>query len=1002
MAHRITFTLAAFAAAPYAIIALAGQQPAPKVKNASEALTLFKAHCVTCHSGTDAPGGLSLSSIDGLRKGGVSGKLFIPGDSKNSLIMQRIRGQLGKPQMPMGFAPLVPEDADKIARWIDSGASLDPGEATHWAYRKPKMPAPPLVKLRSWVRNPIDAFVLARLEKERLQPSPEASRETLIRRVSLDLTGLPPTIAEIDAFVNDKKPGAYERVVDRLLSSKHYGERQALPWLDLSRYADSDGYEKDLSRTSWKYRDWLIQAFNRNEPYNQFIVDQIAGDLLPHPSTDELIATGFNRNTMFNREGGVDQAEAHFNVVVDRVGTTATVFLGSTLQCARCHDHKYDPFTQRDFYRMAAFFDNSAIYPRGPKDVGEEKWFEAELRTPSPEQSARERKLSTDVVELKRRIDTDSQSLGDSFASWKRAAGSPAEWSALPPSRAVAESGAKLEMQKDGSVLATGQNSPRDTYSLDFRPPAGPLTALRIEALTDPSLTAMGPGRADNGNFVLTGVSASLDKKPVDLVLAATDYAQRDFDPAGVLAHNKSTGWAISGAMGKPHELILLTSKPIDVKAGEVLHLSLEQQSPYVGHNLGRFRISTSASEAPTVEVAPEAVRSMLRTGKLDDSKLLAYYRTVAPSLGALRVRLSIDQKELSELDDQIPTALVMRDNPVKGPLKTHVHTRGEFLSPAEEVEAGVPKIFAQLTKEEPQNRLGLAEWLASKDNPLTARVQVNRLWEQCFGRGIVETSEDFGTQGSPPSHPELLDWLACKLMAENWNLKAINRLIVTSATYRQSSRATEKLLRDDPQNILLARGPRFRLDAEAIRDTELTAAGLLDPEIGGPSVFPYQPDGVWDNPFSDEKWPMSTHGEQYRRGLYTFWKRTSPYPSFLSLDATSRESCTVRRIRTNTPLQALALLNDTATFDAAKALAKRMMGAGADDKGISLGFRLCTSRRPEASEKSRLLALLGKERQRYRADRKRAGELAGGVDAAAWTMVANVLLNLDETITKQ
>ncbi len=679
--------------------------------------------------------------------------------------------------MPMGLPALSATDTDAIKAWIKAGASFDKGAPRkHWAYIAPVKPKVP--ELRStWVHNPIDAFVLARLKDEHLRPSPEASRETLIRRVTLDLTGLPPTPQEVDAFVFDRRADAYDRLVDRLLASPHYGEKQAQGWLDLARYADTDGYEKDLRRTNWKYRDWVIDAFNRNLPYDQFTIDQIAGDMLPDATVDDRIATGFNRNTMFNREGGVNQQEAHFAVVEDRAETTATVWLGSTLGCARCHDHKYDPFLQRDYYKMVAFYNNTQVYPEGPQDVGEEKWFEGALSLPTPEQKSDQTRLVAKIASL-------------------------------------------------------------------------------------------------------------------------------------------------------------------------------------------QAEIKASASKEKSAELAAT-------------------------------------QKQLDALNGQIQTALTLAEKPVSGPLTEWVRHRGEFTSRTEQVTAGTPGVLPPL-KTARADRLALAKWLVAKDNPLTARVEVNRLWEECFGRGIVETSEDFGTRGSPPTHPELLDWLACKFMSEDWNLKSMLRLIVTSATYRQSSDATPLLIERDPRNLLLARGPRFRLDAETIHDEALAASGLLSPKIGGPSVYPSQPEGIWDSPYSGDRWTLSQGDDRYRRGLYTFWKRTAPYPAYMAFDATSRETCTVRRIRTNTPLQALALLNDDFMMQASRALGKRMQRAGTNDPArLTEGFRFCTARRPKPAELTRLKALLVKLKTRYSERPKDAAKLGADPSDAAWVLVGNVLLNLDETITK-
>lgn len=918
-------------------IAQGAKTDPPKALFARDVQPILKAHCVTCHSGTAPAGGLDLSQPKAMLRA------VAKGDPDGSLLLRRIRGLDGLPAMPKGFGPLAPKEVAAIHDWIAEGAYLDGGEATHWAYVAPRLPAVPTVKDRAWVRNPVDAFVMARLEKEGLRPSPEADRATLIRRVSLDLTGLPPTPAETDAFLADKTPGAYERVVDRLLASPHYGETRAQHWLDLARYADSDGFEKDLARTAWRYRDWTIDAFNRNLPYDRFVVDQIAGDEIPGATPEQVVATGFSRNSMQNREGGVDQAEAHFNVVLDRVATTATVFMGSTLACARCHDHKYDPFTQRDFYRMAAFYENDVVIPRGDASVSEEKWEEPELRVPTTEQARR-------LAELQGEL--------EALPGGETVPATPATWTILRPGVAEADQ-ATLKVQADGQVIALGTNPAQDVYRLVADAPSGSLTGLRLETYR---------GRSESQNFVLTGLRVWADGKPVDLDGATADFTQDQFDPASAVVGNPEEGWAVHPKGALPHHLIVPFAHPLEAKR---LKVWLEFRSKYDRHSAERFRLSATTTAEPSRE----------------DGRSLA---------GVRRARL---RAEVAAVERAIPSAMVLRERPGAAVPKEHVRTRGEFLSPAEEVTAGTPACLPSLAAGRP-NRLALGRWLVARENPLTARVEANRLWEEMFGTGLVETSEDFGTQGTPPTHPELLDWLAVRLRDGGWNVKALLRTIVTSATYRQSSVATAAGLRRDPYDHLLARYPRVRLDAETIRDNALAAAGLLSLKVGGPSVMPDQPDGVWDTPFSGERWMRADGEARWRRGMYTFWKRSAPYPAFLAFDATSRETCVVRRIRTNTPLQALALLNDTGMLAAAQALGDRMIREGGPDP-LGYGFRLATGRRPEAGERARLAALKSRLVSRYRAKPAEAAKL-GGPERAAQTLVANVLLNLDETITKE
>ncbi len=920
---------------------------------AREVLPIFKASCFPCHGPTKRNGGLRLSNREDAFKGGVSGPVIIPGNAEASLLVKRISGEELGPRMPKGMTALSPEHIETIKRWINEGANWPEGaeNAKHWAFIQPVRPPVPEVKNKRWVRNPIDAFILHRLEQEGLQPSPEAPKEVLIRRVYLDLIGLPPSPEEVDAFLRDKRPDAYERLVDRLLASPHYGERQARIWLDLARYADTDGYEKDLRRSIWRYRDWVIDAFNRDMPFDQFTIEQIAGDLLPHPTLEQRIATGFHRNTMQNLEGGVDQAEAHFMKLVDRVDTTATVWLGITFGCARCHDHKYDPFTQKEYYAMLAFFNNSKIYPVGDASIGEEKWLEAQMKAPTPDQQRQLAMLEKRVASLRQRYPE------------------PPDWHTLTPTALKAERGSELATLPDGSVLAKGNTPDNEIYHLQLRLPPGRYLALRLEAIPDESLPKKGSGRASSGNFILTGISASLDGQPLHLRRALADFVQDGFDLTTILRGDQpDQGWAIYPRVAEAHELLLLLEKPLLLKREATLEMTLRFDSQrWKQHLLGRFRISATGAEALQLREAEEDKR---------------------------------------QFEAQIPTTLVMEDNPQTGVLKAPIRVRGEFTNPGEEIEAGTPAVLHPLPPDYPRNRLGLAKWLVSRENPLTARVQVNRMWEACFGRGLVETSDNFGTQGAYPTHPELLDWLAVEFMERGWSMKAIYRLIVTSATYRQSSRITPDLLQRDPKNTLYARGPRHRLEAELIRDNALAIGGLLSRKIGGPSVFPHQPEGVWDIPFNADRWVMSEGEDRYRRGIYTFWRRSAPYPSFVAFDANSREVCTANRPRTNTPLQALVLLNDPVYIEAAQGLAKRMLKAsrGSLEQGIQYGFRCCTARMPQPQELDRLQALYHRMLERYRTNPEATRKLVGNNDPtlAAWTMVAHVMLNLDETITKE
>ncbi|MFN7017760.1 MAG: PSD1 and planctomycete cytochrome C domain-containing protein [Fimbriimonadales bacterium] len=944
---------------PLALGGLVWTAPAPptplpqqrKVDFAREILPIFKASCFPCHGPERRQGGLRLSDRESAFKGGISGRVIIPGDAENSLLVKRIRSDEEGPRMPKGMTALSPEQIELIKRWINEGAEWPEGaeNAVHWAFVPPKRPPIPEVKNKAWVRNPIDAFILHRLEQEGLSPSPEAPKETLIRRLYLDLIGLPPTPEEVDAFLNDKRPDAYERLVDRLLNSPHYGERQAIVWLDLARYADTDGFEKDLRRTMWRYRDWVIDAFNRDMPFDQFTIEQIAGDLLPNPTLAQRIATGFHRNTMQNLEGGVDQAEAHENKLYDRVDTTATVWLGITMNCARCHDHKYDPFTQKEYYQLLAFFNNSKIYPVGDASVSEEKWLEAQIPAPTPEQERQLAALERAIKQLEAR-------------------GVP-EPPTLTPQAASAENHTALTTLDDGSLLAGGETPDTEVYRLRLRLPQGETRAILLDALPHDSLPYKGPGRAGNGNFVLTGVRLQLNGKTVAFKEARATASQNGFDPRGVLEpENTHTGWALDGHLGKPQTLELWLEQPLRLRQPAEAELTLEcRYTRHKKHVLGRFRVRV---------------------------------------LNGATARLWTLRRDYESLKRQIPTALVMEDNPTDKPLTAVVRPRGEFTRQGEVVETGVPAVLHPFPQNAPRNRLGLALWLVSRENPLTARVQVNRMWATIFGRGIVETLDNFGTQGAYPTHPELLDWLAVEFMERGWSMKHIYRLIVTSSTYRQSSQMTPELLERDPKNELYARAPRYRLPAELVRDNALAISGLLSRTIGGPSVFPPQPEGVWDIPYNADRWVTDTGENRYRRGLYTFWRRTAPYPSMVAFDAHSREVCVAMRPRTNTPLQSLVLLNDPAYVEAAVALAQRMAQKGKGNLQASLryGFRCCTAREPTPAELQRLEQLYHQMLERYARQPDAAQLLVGepNPNRAALTLVANALLNLDETITRE
>ena len=981
-------------------------------------LELLADRCVKCHNAKQSAGGLRLDSLEGLSIGGASGAAVLPRNSAGSNLYKRITATNGALRMPLAGAPLPPDRISVIKEWIDSGAdglsapvsrvqTTDAVEK-HWAYRPPVRPAVPAVP--GPVHNPIDNFLLARLAKEGMKFSPPASKEKLLRRVTLDITGLPPTLEEIDSFLKDSRPDAYERVVDRLLASPAYGERWARPWLDYARYADTNGYEADFRRTMWKFRDWVIDSLNKDMPFDRFTIEQLAGDLLPNATVDQKIATGFHRNTMLNEEGGVDKDESHFEVLVDRVNTTATVWLGSTIGCSQCHNHKYDPFTQKEYYQLMAFFSNGAKKAIANGGTSS-KYEEPILELPTPAQGEARIALKARIEALESKLKTSTPALEQEQAEWeKRVLAARGDWSAIRPSVLSASGDTKLLGQQDGSITASGENPRRQTYVIEGSAGVEQMTGLRIEALPDRSLPRGGPGRDTYGNFVLTRLTIEVEDGNG---WRSVPFRRVQADDGKVQDKRSKHLWTIDASREDervPRQLVVTFAPAVRVPESARIRVNLVHDSDLIGQSIGKLRLSVTAADNPLWIVQARAkYRSTLESSARDAQatrELAEFYRSIAPSLANDRDELKQLKKDLKDLN--ITTALILGEEPGAGRPSDFVRIRGAFSAKGDRVYAGVPAVLGSLPSGEPSNRLTLARWLVERSNPLTARVAVNRLWEQYFGRGIVETSEDFGSQGQPPTHPELLDWLAVEFMEGGWQMKRLHRLIVTSTAYRQTSSVTSELLKRDPYNRLMSRGPRHRLEAEMIRDVTLAASGLLTQKIGGPSVFPPQPPGVWDLPYNDDSWEESNGPDRYRRGLYTFVRRSAPYPAMVNFDATSRESCTIRRTRTNTPLQALTTLNDAGFFEAAQALASRMLKhqAATDSERIDYGFRLCTGREAKRSEIERIAAWLKGERVYFSTHVAEASRVTpNAVDSseqAAWTMLANVLLNMDETLTKE
>ncbi|MBE2283421.1 MAG: PSD1 domain-containing protein [Prosthecobacter sp.] len=993
--------------------------------------------CFHCHGPDEKErkSGLRLDVRDAALKPAESGAVAIqPGDPSHSELVARCltadKDELMPP--PKLGKPLSQREKDLLQQWITEGAEYQ----GHWAFLPPVRAAVPAQKPD---QHPIDAFITARLAKEGLKASPEADRATLIRRLSLDLTGLPPTPAEVSAFEQDAAPNAYEKLVDRLLASKHYGERMAMQWLDFARYADSHGFQTDSSRSMWPWRDWVIRAFNDNKPFDQFTIEQIGGDLIPNATLDQKIATGFNRNHRINGEGGIIAEEWRIENVIDRVETTGFTWLALSLNCCRCHDHKYDPITQKEFYQLFSFFNNTT--DRGTITGGSNRsgGNEAPVVTVAdPAAAARLAALQQEIDAAKQQATAARKDLGKLIAAWeatalKNLAQGQTAWAPLAPTQVVSklgDKGAKLTRQSDGSYLASGPNPAQDTYLFDAPLPKGGVTALLLECLPDASLPNQSLGRYSNGNFVLTDFDVFVQKpggKPEKQTLArvSADYSQKGYEIEKVLKRARGKGWAIDGPTKRdPRRAMFVLQTPVNAPEGTQLLLRLRHEA-IGGHNIGRFRISASSTPAETLKLDGDtqlaALKAILevpvekRTAQQKGEIQKFFIANVDSPLKRANDVVTAKQKALEDARAQLPSVMVMEEMPQ--PRDAFILNRGEYDKPTTKVGMGLPAVLPPLPKGAPMNRLGLAKWLVDPANPLTARVWVNRAWEKSFGYGLCKTTENLGSQADYPVHPELLDWLATEFVRTGWDMKAMQKLLVTSHAYRQQSKVTPELLAKDPDNRLLARGPRFRLAGELVRDQALALSGLLVPKIGGDSVKPYMPEGVWDetSKYGNLRGYKADTGEGlYRRTMYTIWKRTAAPPTMLLFDSPSRELCTVKRSRTNTPLQALALLNEVTFVEAARALAQRVIQEGGDtpEARLDFAYRLVTSRAADADTKRLLLAGLKQRLAEFQANPESAAQLiatgASKPDAsipapelAAYTTTASILLNLDRTITR-
>jgi mono/diheme cytochrome c family protein len=1004
--------------------------PAAAVDFGRDVYPLLQRSCLECHGAKRTEGELRLDVREKALAGGASGPVIVAGKPEDSELVRRISRPAGDDEiMPSRGAPLAASEIKLVRAWIRQGAKWPEHveSAAHWAYIRPVKPPLPAVSDRKWVRSPIDAFVLARLERAGLHPAPEADRATLIRRLSLDLIGLPPTPAEVEAFVRDRDPKADEKLVDRLLASQQFGVRWARPWLDYARYADSHGFQRDDIRDIWAYRDWVVQALNRDMPFDQFTIEQLAGDLLPGATEPQKIATGFSRNAPTNVEAGSDPEETRVNQVLDRVNTLGMVWLGSTVECCQCHDHKYDPFTQRDYYSLFAFFNNTELEAdrKNPKVPGSIAFLGPSMALPDAALEQRRKQVQQDLAAVERQLRDKNAALQESAAAWEQDLASHIDSAAQEQVLEVLEfeslAGCAGEVLPDKSVLVSGETPDRDTYTLEATTTLTGIRAIKLETLTDPSLPGSGPGRgdADRPNFVLHALNMEAAPKsggraqPVKFDRATADYSQKNWDPAGAIDASPKTGWAIGPKFHAPHWAVFETDKPFGFDGGTRLTFKLEQNFG-AGRTIGRLRLT--ALVRPQGKTLPLAVvkalrRPAARRTSAQQKAMADFQRDSDPQYKRLLAEQGSIRAKLAAL--KLPTTLVMHE--LDKSRNSTVFMRGDFRNPGAGVEPNTPGVLPPLAAPPGQrNRLALARWLVRPDHPLVSRVTVNRWWAELFGHGLVTTSEDFGIKGQPPTHPELLDWLATEYIDNGWSLKKLLRTVVLSATYRQSSKLTPQLAADDDQNLLYARGARFRLDAEAIRDNALSIAGLLSLEQGGPPIRPFQPDGLWIKVGGQKYDYVVSPGErQYRRGLYVVLKRGAPYPSFVNFDANARLACRVKRPRSNTPLQALTLLNDPVYVEAAMALARRVLvdrPRDGLDARLAYAVRLAVARTPDSAEIDVLRKLWEAQREAAHQDPAATRLLVGSLklpsgvsadDFAAWYAVATAVLNLDETISK-
>jgi hypothetical protein len=995
------------AACLLALLAGAGLRAQGGPDFAREVRPLLSRHCFRCHGPDEATREADLR-LD--RPG--EGAAALP-DYLRDEVTRRIGCAADDPERmpPAGDGePLRDEEVAVLHRWLASGGRY----SRHWSFVPPTRS--PLPETSGGATHPIDRFVHARLEGHGLRPSPEADRATLVRRAYGDLLGLLPTPAEARAFVDDPRPDAWERLVDRLLASPHYGERMARAWLDLARYADTNGYEKDRERSIWPYRDQVIRAFNADPGYDRFVVEQLAGDMLEGATPDQIIASGFHRNTMLNEEGGIDPLEFRYLAVVDRVETTGAALLGLTLGCAQCHTHKFDPLTHREYFGLFAFLDQ-ADEPRYtvPDELLPER---ARSRPTDPAEFAAAERALRDAWPADAAVPLD-----ESFTTWLAGRRATAvDWETLTPIEARSDM-PLLTVEPDGSVFARGDTTKHDTYTLRCSTGERPVRALRLEAIPDPRLPAGGPGltyyEGTHGDFFLRELRVRVDGAAVAVAHATVSFAANGFGRGAVggaqmIDGDPQTGWSVHGRIGEHHAAVLELAEPLP--AGREFELEL-QFGRHFASSLGRFRLESTAAAGPLeARALPAGIEDLLRREETElEPAELDRLRTCF-LMEAPEVRAAADRVRRLRRGPAPVTTLVMQERPAEHRRATRRHHRGEFLQPREVVEPHTPEFLHPWPDGLPRDRLGFARWLTSRDNPLFARVVVNRHWALLFGAGLVRSVDDFGAQGEAPSHPELLDWLALEFIDRGFRLKELHRLILTSATYRQAAAVDPQAAAVDPENRLLARAPRFRRDAEFVRDAALRAAGVLEAALYGPPVRPPQPPGVTEVAFGSPRWQESEGADRRRRSLYTFQKRTAPYALLHTLDAPSGEHCTPRRDRANTALQALAVLNDPQMVEIAQAFGASLAAHEAAGGDLAASLReawvRALTREPEPEERQALAEFVAAQRPRFAADPAAARAAAGLPDDAAvppdevlrravWTALARALFALDEFVTR-